>query len=282
LIDMECVQFHPTGMAGPHVRGCSSPRRACDGEVLRNSLGERFMFNYVPRCFRDERRLRRRADKCTTTTTPDVAHPALAARRGRAPIKHRIKPGAHTPSAGSPRQSRRAAPGSVIRDACPRWYHQFMELAGSTSTREAMRSAPRPLHDGRRAGRRRLRSDDRPGLFAAGEVAAGCTALIDWAATRSRPRCLWSAPGLGAADYVDAGHAATTFQSRRSRRCVTEALAPFDRASGENLRHPTRSPRHVQTNVGIIRNAAELEVGRKKLDEFNRAGEDVSVKGGRV
>ena len=146
LIDMECVQFHPTGMVWPvSVRGILVTEGVRgDGGVLRNSEGDRFMFNYVADMFR--------AETAESPEEGDLWYDDHAA--GRRPpellprdevarsINTEVKAGRGSPHGGVYLDiaSRRSA--EFIRRRLPSMYHQFMELAGVDITREAMEVGP--------------------------------------------------------------------------------------------------------------------------------------------
>jgi succinate dehydrogenase / fumarate reductase flavoprotein subunit len=160
-----------------------------------------------------------------------------------------------------------------------------MELAGVDITREAMEIGPTCHY---MMGGVQVDADSEatavPGLFAAGEVAGGMhganrlggNSLSDLVVFGRRA-------GLGAADYVEAGHAPSTFNQVAADAAIKEALAPLERADGENPYDIQRDLQEMmQTNVGIIRNAAELETATKLLDEFTERVKKVSVKGGRA
>ena len=289
LIDMECVQFHPTGMVWPlSVRGLLVTEGVRgDGGVLRNSLGERFMFNYVAPMFRDETAdSEEEADKWYDDHDAGRRPPELLPRDEVArAINTEVKAGRGTPHGGVYLDIATRRTPEFIRRRLPSMYHQFMELAGVDITREAMEIGPTCHY---MMGGVQVDADSEatvvPGLFAAGEVAGGMhganrlggNSLSDLVVFGRRA-------GLGAADYVEAGHAAATFNQREVDAAIEEALAPLERASGENPYDIQRDLQEMmQTNVGIIRNAAELETATKLLDEFTERVKRVSVKGGRA
>jgi succinate dehydrogenase / fumarate reductase flavoprotein subunit len=89
--------------------------------------------------------------------------------------------------------------------------------------------------------------------------------------------------GMGAADYVEAGDIARSFDFAEVEAAAKEALAPFDRIAGENpydIQHDLQEM--MQKNVGIIRNAVELDEAKVKLDEFVERVKNITVKGGRA
>ncbi len=289
LIDMECVQFHPTGMVWPlSVRGLLVTEGVRgDGGVLRNSLGERFMFNYVAPMFRDETAdSEEEADKWYDDHNAGRRPPELLPRDEVArAINTEVKAGRGSPHGGVYLDIATRRSAEFIRRRLPSMYHQFMELAGVDITRESMEIGPTCHY---MMGGVKVDADSQetivPGLFAAGEVGGGMhganrlggNSLSDLVVFGRRA-------GIGAADYVEAGNVATAFNQREVDDAIIEALGPFEHTDGENpydIQHDLQEL--MQSNVGIIRSAAELEVATKKLDEFTDRVKNVSVKGGRA
>src|SRR5438552_3641395 len=178
LIDMECIQFHPTGMVWPpSVRGILVTEGVRgDGGTLKNSEGARFMFNYIPEYFKSETADNEKEadawyeDKKNNRRTPDLLPRDEVARA----INAEVKAGRGTPHGGVflDIASRRGA--DYIRRRLPSMYQQFKELADVDITKESMEVGP-TMHY--MMGGVRVEADTAattvPGLFAAGEVAAG-------------------------------------------------------------------------------------------------------------
>jgi succinate dehydrogenase / fumarate reductase flavoprotein subunit len=88
---------------------------------------------------------------------------------------------------------------------------------------------------------------------------------------------------MGAADYIESGQVAGSFDVGEVEAAVKEALAPFERTVGENPYDIQRDLQELmQTNVGIIRTGAELEGAKVKLEEFVERVKNIAVKGGRA
>src|SRR5436309_582734 len=146
LIDMEFVQFHPTGMVWPpSVRGVLVTEGVRgDGGTLKNSAGKRFMFRYIPEMFRaetadtEEEADRWYTDKQNARRTPDLLPRDEVARA----INAEMKAGRGSPHGGVYLDiaSRRTA--DYIRKRLPSMYHQFKELAGVDITKEPMEVGP--------------------------------------------------------------------------------------------------------------------------------------------
>jgi succinate dehydrogenase / fumarate reductase flavoprotein subunit len=289
LIDMECVQFHPTGMVWPlSVRGLLVTEGVRgDGGVLRNSLGVRFMFNYVAPMFRAETaESEEEADKWYDDHSAGRRPPELLPRDEVArAINTEVKAGRGSPHGGVFLDIATRRSAEFIRRRLPSMYHQFMELAGVDITREAMEIGPTCHYF---MGGVQVDADSQatvvPGLFAAGEVGGGMhganrlggNSLSDLVVFGRRA-------GIGAAEYIEAGDVATSFDQGEVDAAIQEALAPFERTNGENpydVQHDLQEM--MQVNVGIIRNASELDTAILELDKFTERVKNVSVKGGRA
>src|SRR5438270_9228609 len=176
LIDMEFVQFHPTGMVWPpSVRGLLVTEGVRgDGGVLRNSTGERFMFNYVPELFRAETAdTIEEADRWYTDKsvrrTPDLLPRDEVARA----INAEVRAGRGSPHGGVFLDIATRLDPEAIKRRLPSMYHQFIELADVDITKEPMEVGPTCHYA---MGGIRVDADTTaatiPGLFAAGESAA--------------------------------------------------------------------------------------------------------------
>ena len=289
LIDMECIQFHPTGMVWPlSVRGLLVTEGVRgDGGVLRNSDGERFMFNYVADMFRAETaESEEEADKWYDDHTAGRRPPELLPRDEVArAINAEVKAGRGSPHGGVFLDigSRRSA--EFIRRRLPSMYHQFMELAGVDITREMMEIGPTCHYI---MGGVKVDAETAatlvPGLFAAGEVAGGMhganrlggNSLSDLVVFGRRA-------GMGAADYIEAGDVAKGYSQAEVDEAIAEALAPFERENGENPYDIQRDLQEMmQANVGIIRKGEEIEDAIVQLETFSDRVKNITVKGGRA
>jgi succinate dehydrogenase / fumarate reductase flavoprotein subunit len=240
LIDMECIQFHPTGMVWPlSVRGILVTEGVRgDGGVLRNSDGKRFMFEYVADMFRAETaESEDEADRWYDDHTAGRRPPELLPRDEVArSINSEVKAGRGSPHGGVflDIASRRSA--EFIRRRLPSMYHQFMELAGVDITREPMEVGPTCHYI---MGGVKVEPDTGatsvPGLYAAGEVAGGMhgsnrlggNSLSDLLVFGRRA-------GMGAADHAEGMGLARAMDEGLVTQYIDEALAPFTRDEGEN------------------------------------------------
>src|ERR671919_841663 len=177
LMDMEFIQFHPTGMVWPpSVRGILVTEGVRgDGGTLKNSKGERFMFNYIPDFFKGETADNEQeadawyADK-KNRRTPDLLPRDEVARA----INSEVKAGRGSPHGGVFLDIATRRPAEYIRKRLPSMYHQFKELAEVDITTEPMEVGPTCHYV---MGGVEVDPDTEaarvPGLFAAGEVAGG-------------------------------------------------------------------------------------------------------------
>jgi succinate dehydrogenase / fumarate reductase flavoprotein subunit len=289
LIDMEAVQFHPTGMVWPlSVRGILVTEGVRgDGGVLRNSEGERFMFGYVADMFRAETaESEEEADRWYDDHTAGRRPPELRPRdEGARSINSEVKGGRGSPHGGVFLDIASRRSPEVIRRRLPSMYHQFMELAGVDITREAMEVGPTCHYI---MGGVRVDADTGaatvPGLFAAGEVAGGMhgsnrlggNSLSDLLVFGRRA-------GMGASDYAEGRLGDPSVDAAEIDTIIADSLAPFTRESGENpYTIQSDLQEMMQALVGIIRTGSELDTALEKLGELRERAERTSIKGGRI
>ncbi len=164
-------------------------------------------------------------------------------------------------------------------------YHQFMELAGVDITTESMEIGPTCHYI---MGGVKVDAETAatlaPGLFAAGEVAGGMHGANRLGGNSLSDLIVFGRrAGMGAADWVESGQAATTLDMGEVEAAVNEALAPFERTSGENPYDIQRDLQEMmQANVGIIRTQTELEYAATQLDVISERVKNIAVKGGRA
>jgi succinate dehydrogenase / fumarate reductase, flavoprotein subunit len=286
LIDMECIQFHPTGMVWPlSVRGLLVTESVRgDGGVLRNAAGERFMFNYVADMFRAETAdSEAEADRWYDDHSAGRRPPELLPRDEVArAINTEVKAGRGSPHGGVFLDIATRRSAEFIKRRLPSMYHQFMELAGVDITAEPMEIGPTCHYI---MGGVRVDADTAatrvPGLFAAGEVAGGMhgsnrlggNSLSDLLVFGRRA-------GAGASDFVEGLAARGTLDAAAVKSAVEEASGPFRREDGESpyvIQHDLQEM--MQANVGIIRTGAELEQALGALDVLSARVANISVKG---
>ena len=288
LVNMEFVQFHPTGMVWPpSVRGILVTESVRgDGGVLRNSAGNRFMFDYIPDFFRKETaETEDEADRWYDDKKNNRRPPELLPRDEVArAINSEVKAGRGSPHGGVflDIASRRSA--EYIRRRLPSMYHQFKELAEVDITAEAMEVGPTCHYV---MGGVEVDPDSEaarvPGLFAAGEVAGGMhgsnrlggNSLSDLLVFGRRA-------GAAAAEHARKRAGAVALAEEALTEAGRAALAPFEREGGEN---PYAVQQDLQQTmhdlVGIIRTAAEMEQALERIEALKARVAALSVEGHR-
>ncbi len=283
LLDMEFTQFHPTGMVWPpSVRGILVTEGVRgDGGILLNSDGERFMFRYIPERFRtetadtEEEANRWLAGDKDARRPPELLTRDVVARA----ILAEVKAGRASAHGGAYLDIANRLPAEQIRKKLPSMYHQFKELAEVDITQKPMEVGP-TLHYF--MGGIRVDADTQstnvPGLFACGECAAGLHGANRLGGNSLSDLIVFGTlAGQGAVRYINGLSQSPTLDAGQVRDGVRNATAPLNRESGHNpyLLHEELKDL-MQLNVGIVRNAAELEEAIEKLEDL--AGRAASVK----
>jgi len=293
LIDMEFVQFHPTGMVWPpSVKGILVTEGVRgEGGVLKNSEGRRFMFDDIPDNYKPQ--TASDADEGWRYTQGDKnarRPPELLTRDHVARcIRREVKAGRGSPHGGvfldiAWIKERLPNAAEHIKRKLPSMYHQFKELADLDITREPMEVGPTTHYI---MGGIRVNADTQestiPGLFAAGECAAGINGANRLGGNSLSDLIVF---GKRAGEYA-ARHARDRRASALNERAIDEAmkaaLAPFDRgASGENpftIQHDLQET--MQDLVGIVRTDAEMREALTKLEALNARASRAGVDGHR-
>jgi succinate dehydrogenase / fumarate reductase, flavoprotein subunit len=289
LLNMEFVQFHPTGMVWPpSVKGILVTESVRgDGGVLKNSEGKRFMFDYIPEFFKAEtadsieEADRWYDDKKNNRRPPELLPRDEVARA----INSEIKAGRGSPHGGVFLDiASRRSPEFILR-RLPSMYHQFKELADVDITAEPMEVGPTCHYV---MGGVEVAPDTGestvPGLYAAGEVAGG----------------MHGSNRLGGNSLSDllvfgrrAGESAATSAKKIASRpkvseadieaAQAEALAPFtDATEGENpytIQSDLQAT--MQKLVGIIRKAEEMQQALDEIAVLKQRAEKMIVEGHR-
>jgi succinate dehydrogenase / fumarate reductase flavoprotein subunit len=288
LVDMEFLQFHPTGMVWPpSVRGILVTESVRgEGGVLTNINGERFMFKYIPDVFKDKYADNEaEADRWYLDQDNNRRPPELLPRDEVArAINSEVKAGRGTEHGGVFLDVSKRIPADVIKKRLPSMWHQFYELAGVDITKEAMEVGPTCHYV---MGGVEVEPDNAaavgvPGLFAAGEVAGGMhgsnrlggNSLSDLLVFGRRA-------GMGAAEYVK-NNGANPVSEASIKAAAARIEAPFSREGGENSYALHAELQEVTHNlVGIIRTGKEVEEAIAKIADIRKRSANVSVTGGR-
>jgi succinate dehydrogenase / fumarate reductase, flavoprotein subunit len=291
LINMEFLQFHPTGMVWPpSVKGILVTESVRgDGGVLRNSEGERFMFRYIPDVFKEQYATsEEEADRWYTDADNNRRPPELLPRDEVArAINAEVKAGRGSPHGGVFLDIASRLSPEEIQRRLPSMYHQFKELADVDITKEPMEVGPTCHYV---MGGVEVEPDTAmskvPGLFAAGEVAGGMhgsnrlggNSLSDLLVFGRRA-------GLGAAEYVDGlAGVRPAVRVEDVQAAEERALLPFSAATdgGENpFVVQLELQKTMHELVGIIRKADEMETALKKLQDIATRTRTVRVVGHR-
>ncbi len=262
LMDMEFVQFHPTGMVWPPgVQGILVTEAVRgEGGVLRNKDGERFMERYDP-------------EKMELSTRDVVARA----------IYTEVREGRGTEHGGAFLDISHK-PAEYVKRKLPSMYHQFRELADVDITQGPMEVGPTCHY---MMGGIRVEAETAqttvPGLFAAGEAAAGLhgsnrlggNSLSDLLVFGRRA-------GLSAAEHAKQS-GPVTIDGQSVLEATREMLEPFERPAGESPYDIHRDLQEAMQNyVGIFRNEDDLERGLRELDSLKARAEGVRVEGSRL
>ncbi|MGH7814137.1 MAG: fumarate reductase/succinate dehydrogenase flavoprotein subunit [Candidatus Binataceae bacterium] len=295
LKDMEFVQFHPTGMVWPPsvagilvtegVRG--------EGGVLKNREGKRFLFDGIPANYKDQTADTEEEGWRYTQGDKSARRPPELLTRDHVArmIVKEVREGRGSPHGGvflDIAWIKQKLPNGEehIKRKLPSMYHQFMKLANVDITKVPMEVGPTTHYV---MGGIRVDGDTQsstvPGLYAAGEAAAGLhganrlggNSLSDLLVFGQRA-------GAHAAKFAQENSLGNVDQ-RQVDAAVKFALRPFEPGSG-TAESPYRIQQELQETmqelVGIVRREAELEAALVKIEEYRRRAENVRVEGNRM
>jgi succinate dehydrogenase / fumarate reductase flavoprotein subunit len=293
LQDMEFVQFHPTGMVWPiSVRGILVTEGVRgEGGVLRNSEGRRFMFDDIPDLYKEQTADSEEEGWRYTQGDRNARRPPELLTRDHVArcINREVKAGRGTPHGGvflDIAWIKTHLPKSEehIKRKLPSMYHQFKQLADLDITKEPMEVGPTTHY---MMGGIRVDGDSQmssvPGLFAAGEVAAGLhganrlggNSLSDLVVFGRRA-------GRFAAEFAKSNKAAAV-DEQQLQAIASAALAPFDRGlSGENpyqIQYDLQDA--MQDLVGIVRTENEMQQALESVSQLRARADRVGVTGNR-
>jgi succinate dehydrogenase / fumarate reductase flavoprotein subunit len=295
LQDMEFVQFHPTGMVWPpSVRGILVTEGVRgEGGVLRNKEGRRFMFDDIPENYRaqtaaseDEGWRYTQGDK-SARRPPELLTRDHVARA----IVREIREGRGSPHGGvfldiAWIKQRLNNAEEHIKKKLPSMYHQFKQLADIDITKTPMEVGPTTHYI---MGGVRVDPDSQmsavPGLFAAGEVAAGLHGANRLGGNSLSDLLVF---GQRAGQY-SAEYARKTGKARADAAQIDgaarEVLAPFERAADRNAAGPFQIQSELQDVmqelVGIVRNEAEMERALAAVQGLAERARAIAVTGNR-
>lgn len=285
LIDMEFVQFHPTGMVWPpSVKGILVTEGVRgEGGVLRNSEGRRFMFDDIPELYRHQTADNEEEGWIYTQGDKNARRPPELLTRDHVArcIVREIKEGRGSPHGGvfldiAWIKSKLPNGAEHIRRKLPSMYHQFKQLAGIDITETPMEVGPTTHYV---MGGVRVDADSQmtrvPGLFAAGEVAGGLHGANRLGGNSLSDLLVF---GQRAGQYAAAfaqDNAAGAVEGDQVEAIASTALEPLERQGGGEPPYQLQYELQdlMQSQVGIVRNDAEL---RAALDALQRLQERVA------
>jgi succinate dehydrogenase / fumarate reductase flavoprotein subunit len=293
LIDMEFIQFHPTGMVWPpSVRGILVTEGVRgEGGVLKNSKGRRFMFDDIPDNYKpqtasdpDEGWRYTQGDK-SARRPPELLTRDHVSRC----INREVKAGRGSPHGGvflDIAWIKEKLPDSAahIRRKLPSMYHQFKELADLDITKEPMEVGPTTHYV---MGGVRVDADTQmssiPGLFAAGECASGINGANRLGGNSLSDLIVF---GKRAGEYAAQWareHGAARVDDGAVDRAIRDALAPFERGDGGENPYKVQADLQdaMQSLVGIVRTESEMRQALTVIQTLKARAARVGVSGHR-
>jgi succinate dehydrogenase / fumarate reductase flavoprotein subunit len=293
LLDMEFIQFHPTGMIWPpSVRGILVTESVRgEGGVLRNKDGKRFMYDDVPENYKSQTSTDPEEGWRYTQNDKNAKRPPELLTRDHVArcINREVKAGRGSPHGGvflDISWIKEKIPNSAehIKRKLPSMYHQFMQLANLDITKEPMEIGPTTHYA---MGGIRVEAESQatniPGLFAAGECAAGLhganrlggNSLSDLIVFGQRA-------GEYAAKYAKA-NPNISVSDAEIEGAYKEAVAPFERAAGGTTEGPYQVQYDLQNmmqkDVGIVRLQNEMEEALDGIAKLKARAAKVAVQG---
>jgi succinate dehydrogenase / fumarate reductase, flavoprotein subunit len=293
LIDMEFVQFHPTGMVWPpSVQGILVTEGVRgEGGVLRNSEGRRFMFDDIPPLYKNQTADNEEEGWRYCQGDKEARRPPELLTRDHVArsIMREVREGRGSPHGGvfldiSWIKDRIPHAEEHIKKKLPSMYHQFKELAGIDITKEPMEVGPTTHY---MMGGVRVDPESQmstvPGLFAAGECGAGLHGANRLGGNSLSDLLVF---GKRAGDYaaqLAREHGAGRIDEAAIEAAARQALAPFERhGSSEGpyaIQHELQQM--MQDLVGIVRREPEMERALAELTRLRALAAEVTVPGNR-
>ena len=290
--DMEFVQFHPTGMIWPpSVKGILVTEGVRgEGGMLRNSEGERFMFDYVPDMYKEE--FADTQEEALEWVNEVVSGKLATKRRPPELLTRDVVAKAINSKKAAGRASEHGGAyldiswrkSEEIKKKLPGMYHQFMELAAVDITKQPMEVGPTAHYvmGGVKVDPFTQESSVR-GLFAAGEAATGLHG-----ANRLGGNSLSDLITFGKIAGESAAKSASKIEQfgeieqEEIERVISDTLAPLSR-EGENPAKVVEDLRiMMQNKVGIIRNGVLLKESLEDLEGLEERAKNTSAPGGRI
>jgi len=292
LIDMEFVQFHPTGMVWPPsvmgilvtegVRG--------EGGILTNKEGRRFMFDAIPENYRTQTADNEEEGWRYCQGGKDARRPPELLTRDHVSrcIVREIKEGRGSPHGGvyldiSWIKQKLPNAAEHIKRKLPSMYHQFKQLADIDITEQPMEVGPTTHYI---MGGVQVDPDTQmsrvAGLFAAGECAAGINGANRLGGNSLSDLLVFGKRAGEFAAKFTKENSLGKVDNGRIERVAREALSPFERRDGENPYQVQRDLQDtMQDLVGIVRNEREMREALEKIDDLKKRAERAAASGNR-
>ncbi len=293
LMDMEFIQFHPTGMIWPpSVQGILVTEGVRgEGGILLNKDGHRFMFDDIPDAYRNQTADNEDEGWRYTQGDKHARRPPELLTRDHVArcIRREVKAGRGSPHGGvfldiAWIKKRLPDAETHIRRKLPSMYHQFKELADIDITKEPMEVGPTTHYV---MGGVRVDSDTQmssvPGLFAAGECASGINGANRLGGNSLSDLLVF---GKRAGEYAAAfarEHRRATLNQAEARAAADEVLKPFEAGTGAENPYAIQAALQemMQSNVGIVRTEAEMQQALADLTTLKTRAAKVGVIGHR-
>ncbi len=292
LIDMEFVQFHPTGMIWPpSVRGILVTEGVRgEGGVLKNKDGRRFMFDEIPENYRSQTADNEDEGFRYTQGDRDARRPPELLTRDHVArcIQREVREGRGSPHGGvfldiAWIKTRIPHGAEHIKKKLPSMYHQFKQLADIDITEVPMEIGPTTHYV---MGGVRVNGDtqmsDVAGLFAAGECGAGLHGANRLGGNSLSDLLVFGMrAGRYAAEFAKQ-HGPVTVDQAQADEAAVQALAPFARSGNDNpfaVQHELQGM--MQDLAGIVRVEKEMQTALVKLAELRKRADAVSAPGNR-
>jgi len=292
LMDMEFIQFHPTGMIWPpSVQGILVTEGVRgEGGILLNKEGRRFMFDDIPEPYRNQTADNEEEGWRYTQGDKSARRPPELLTRDHVArcIMREVKAGRGSPHGGvfldiAWIKKKLSGAEAHIKRKLPSMYHQFKELGDIDITKEPMEVGPTTHYI---MGGIRVDGDSQmssiPGLFAAGECAAGINGANRLGGNSLSDLLVF---GKRAGEYA----AKFTRDNRRvavdetqARHAIDDALKPFERRGGENpFTIQAALQEMMQSHVGIVRTEGEMQHALEELRALSVRADAAGVIGHR-
>ncbi|MFH1263452.1 MAG: fumarate reductase/succinate dehydrogenase flavoprotein subunit [Pseudomonadota bacterium] len=297
LIDMEFIQFHPTGMIWPpSVKGILVTEAVRgEGGILLNNKGKRFMFDDIPENYRSSTADNEEEGWRYVTGDKNARRPAELLTRDHVArcIMREVKEGRGSPHGGVfldiawIKKHVKNSEEHIIKKL-PSMYHQFKKLADLDITKEPMEIGPTTHYI---MGGVRVDGDTQmstvPGLFAAGECAAGLHGANRLGGNSLSDLLVF---GKRAGEYAAKfakDHAQGTIRDSAVSDILTGALTPFEPSTASN--HDADGPFKIQSELqemmqalaGIVRNEADMKKAIERIEDLKKKAAAVRVAGNR-